>query len=332
MKRDKFYDNARGLGIFLLVFGHIFPYGSKVFAAIFSFHMPLFFIISGMLLNKHKERYVFDVCLKTGISYSFFLFVGLFLLFVRILLGDFTLYGGVRNFIVECIYHVGPDAGMVGSIWFLPILGISQIIALALLKMKARYFVKYRFYDVGILLLLSLVSIFIIAFIPNIFRVRTIFTTTLFVYLGLNWSSAIKKLVDSFRYKKIQLIILVPLWFYIALSNRTVNVAVPTYNNYVLFLLGALMGTYLVFLLSKFKFMNFSAFWGRNSLIIFATHGIWLYTLSMIEPNFNFTSQIQYNCFYTMASVAIIILCIPTYYVFKPLYSAYRNKLMIMLK
>lgn len=221
---------------------------------------------------------------------------------------------------------------MVGSIWFLPILGISQIIALALLKMKARYFVKYRFYDVGILLLLSLVSIFIIAFIPNIFRVRTIFTTTLFVYLGLNWSSAIKKLVDSFRYKKIQLIILVPLWFYIALSNRTVNVAVPTYNNYVLFLLGALMGTYLVFLLSKFKFMNFSAFWGRNSLIIFATHGIWLYTLSMIEPNFNFTSQIQYNCFYTMASVAIIILCIPTYYVFKPLYSAYRNKLMIMLK
>lgn len=94
MKRDKFYDNARGLGIFLLVFGHIFPYGSKVFAAIFSFHMPLFFIISGMLLNKHKERYVFDVCLKTGISYSFFLFVGLFLLFVRILLGDFTLYGG----------------------------------------------------------------------------------------------------------------------------------------------------------------------------------------------------------------------------------------------
>ena len=237
------------------------------------------------------------------------------------------MWGG-KNFIAECFYIVGPDAGMVGSIWFLPILGISQILALSLHKMKESHFCKCRLYDVGVIMFLAFCSIYVAAFLPSIFRVRTLFTTTLLVYLGVNWRNAIKKLVDSCPYKCLQLIVLVPLWFYIALSNRTVNVAVPVYNNYILFLLGALLGTYIVFLVSKFKFVNFVAFWGRNSLIIFATHGIWLYVCRVIEPYFELSYQSEFYCFYSVASVAIIILCIPTYYFFKPLFSVYRTALM----
>lgn len=45
------YDNAKGIGIILLVFGHLFTYGSIPFSVIFAFHMPLFFWISGTLFS-----------------------------------------------------------------------------------------------------------------------------------------------------------------------------------------------------------------------------------------------------------------------------------------
>lgn len=229
---------------------------------------------------------------------------------------------------MECIYNIGPDAGMVGSIWFLPILGISQIMALWLYKMKTKNFVKYRFYDVGVLALLAIASMYLIAFLPGVFRIRTIFTTTLFVYAGLNWSHFIKKRIDAVHHKRLCLFLIIPFWFYISLLNGNVNIASPVYNNYFLFVLGALSGIVMVFLLSKFDFMNFSTFWGKNSLIIFATHGIWLYVFRKIWSYFNFAFPMPSDCFYLLVSLSIILLCIPTYYFFRPLLAVYKTKMM----
>lgn len=53
-KRDLTIDAAKGCGILLVIFGHVchlHPYWS----IIYSFHMPLFFLIAGM--NFHPERY-----------------------------------------------------------------------------------------------------------------------------------------------------------------------------------------------------------------------------------------------------------------------------------
>ena len=53
MDRDKrlyYLDNARGLALLGVVVGHIFQYDSTLITWICSFHIPLFFIISGALL------------------------------------------------------------------------------------------------------------------------------------------------------------------------------------------------------------------------------------------------------------------------------------------
>lgn len=48
-------DAAKGIGIVLVVFGHfIFNYNDAVRNFIYSFHMPLFFIISGFLFKKRE--------------------------------------------------------------------------------------------------------------------------------------------------------------------------------------------------------------------------------------------------------------------------------------
>ena len=50
VKRVHYLDYAKGIAIILVVLGHIFSEGN-IKTYIYSFHMPLFFIISGYLFN-----------------------------------------------------------------------------------------------------------------------------------------------------------------------------------------------------------------------------------------------------------------------------------------
>jgi fucose 4-O-acetylase-like acetyltransferase len=50
---------AKGIGIFLVVVGHFYPetspdYWTQIKKVIYSFHMPLFFILSGYLYTHDK--------------------------------------------------------------------------------------------------------------------------------------------------------------------------------------------------------------------------------------------------------------------------------------
>lgn len=47
-------DTAKGLGIILMIIGHLDPPGSFLHRWIYSFHMPLFFILSGFVFNWKK--------------------------------------------------------------------------------------------------------------------------------------------------------------------------------------------------------------------------------------------------------------------------------------
>lgn len=57
MERLKYLDYAKGLAMIFVIFGHVVLTKSNEFRIwIYSFHMPLFFIISGCLLyNKYKK-------------------------------------------------------------------------------------------------------------------------------------------------------------------------------------------------------------------------------------------------------------------------------------
>ncbi|NBH25961.1 hypothetical protein D3Z60_09125 [Lachnospiraceae bacterium] len=48
-------DIAKGLGILLVIVGHLLPEDSWMRQIIYSFHMPLFMILSGMVVSDKKE-------------------------------------------------------------------------------------------------------------------------------------------------------------------------------------------------------------------------------------------------------------------------------------
>ncbi len=51
-KRLDFIDIAKGIGIILVVTGHLLPVAAGLHVLIYSFHMPLFFFLSGFFLRQ----------------------------------------------------------------------------------------------------------------------------------------------------------------------------------------------------------------------------------------------------------------------------------------
>ena len=49
-------DVAKGIGIILVFIGHLLSHDSYIGLTIYSFHMPLFFIVSGVFAKTYKDQ------------------------------------------------------------------------------------------------------------------------------------------------------------------------------------------------------------------------------------------------------------------------------------
>lgn len=56
-QRIAYIDLVKGIGILCVLFGHLIPNDGIVKPAIYSFHMPLFFILTGILLKKESIQF-----------------------------------------------------------------------------------------------------------------------------------------------------------------------------------------------------------------------------------------------------------------------------------
>ena len=114
-KRNQWVDVAKGIAIILMILGHAaIPNSFSRF--IYSFHMPLFFIASGMMTNwtKYSVKGFTKKKLKT-LAAPFFIYSGIVLL----LMNKF-LEGGEIPF---------SWSGWQGyALWFIPVLFVSLIL------------------------------------------------------------------------------------------------------------------------------------------------------------------------------------------------------------
>ncbi len=194
----------------------------------------------------------------------------------------------IRSLGAQIIFHIGSSEILTGSTWFLGILPISLILTFVLvqIKNKVRIVNNDIVKDVIIIILLSLLS-FLATKIP--FRIpfllNTIFTTTLFCHIGYNCKNYILKIINTECFKRLGWIsiLFVLLITYI---NGMVNVSIPTYGNYILFLVGAIAGITMVFWLSSFNFLRFLDYFGKNSLIIFCLHQIPIALFTLLANHF----------------------------------------------
>ena len=140
-KRFPEYDIAKGIGVILVAIGHSpgLPFGGLLW--IHSFHVPLYFFISGLFV-KDQDSVPFFTSLKKnikGLLLPYFIFSFLFLL-VDILFPDiYTDPRGELKFILT-------GQGSYGALWFFWVLFFERLILdilKRLIKHKAVLFVIY---------------------------------------------------------------------------------------------------------------------------------------------------------------------------------------------
>ncbi len=161
--RIDWIDCAKGIGMLLVVFGHTVRVpGSDaeqlVRGAIFSFHMPLFFILSGMTFHYSEDDAHFVRNTKRAAVHLLLPALAIFLLRTAVSLFESSDPIDWRSFFVEriqmLIYSSGVDMTVNGTVipafgmmWFLVVLFISRS-----LFDYQRYHLKRSMFHVTILL------------------------------------------------------------------------------------------------------------------------------------------------------------------------------------
>ena len=125
-KRDRSLDILRGIGIFLMVFDHV-GWGSIIHTYIQSFHMPLFFIVSGYLWKNEDLKSVVKKRIKTLIV-PYVVFAALFMLLER--LPVFNCISSLSNSVrAVLMYPTDMDNMPIApALWFLPCMFLSSAI------------------------------------------------------------------------------------------------------------------------------------------------------------------------------------------------------------
>ena len=122
-ERIEYVDIAKAVAIFLVVLGHTVTSNSDAKIIIYSFHMPLFFILAGFFLNDNNFNYSgIAVFINTKIKR---------LLVPYLIWGVIWMRLGVKNFalLLYGSYSSIIEAGSLSSLWFIPVLFTASVIA-----------------------------------------------------------------------------------------------------------------------------------------------------------------------------------------------------------
>lgn len=302
--RITYFDFAKGIGILLVVYGHIEYISDSTRGWISSFHMPLFFIISGMLMayKNEQEKPFINILKKRSkgilVPYLWFSLLYFFIDIMNVILKKIDMHTFIENAISSVTFYG------VSVLWFLPALFIAEIVAILLIKYTKRvylYVPAALAVAIGVYLLQIKISSFYDANINNLFIksfinfirvfIRGIIASSL-VVLGF---SLYQFVINKITTNKILCFLAGIILFVINLFTYKINDCVDFHyiilKNVPAFYLCAIIGSLSVVLISiavndgltkkltgklkRFKrFLPTTAvkFFGRNSLVIMATH------------------------------------------------------------
>ncbi|MBT8912844.1 acyltransferase family protein [Lactobacillus delbrueckii subsp. bulgaricus] len=306
-KRIVWLDTTKGIAIITVLMGHMST-GEQLRRYIYSFHMPLFFMISGILLyytGSYKKRTIKESILKLtqNLLYPYIMFsiiATVYAISVHVVKGRGAeviassitirfwqlLFSGKVNstigILIQCICDTISFSG-IKALWFLPTLFVGEILVITILKKCDS--------DKSIGVAVMAVLIFLVALLI----VKQFYLT------NSRWS---KQITVAFLMYVVLIIIrdiiaatFILIGFYLAkidLFNKLnmmhgalflvvdaimsqfngVDIFGGTIGNIVLFYFNALVGSLAVVVFSKELLENIKIleYMGKNSLVIFATH------------------------------------------------------------
>lgn len=294
-KRIEWIDIAKGMAIILMVISHTIP-NNHFMTLIFSFHMPLFIILSGYTYklpkNKSDLLYRFKKYVKRlFVPYIITLLICSFITFLK---SNVWAFGNFIKFLVKnFIWGNGADYTFlgirfvnVGPIWFLITLFFSKIIF---------DLINYKFSNKGVNFNIILYSFFLLggieiglsSWLPQCLDL--VFVFLFYLYIGYLFKKYYSKIKIN---KALLFIIAFTIWGLCLGININIELAVRKYPFGILSVIESLCASYCIIELCKTfdntKFINLIlTSIGKISLTILCIHSIEFFLIDWKSLNIN---------------------------------------------
>lgn len=249
MNRIKVLDNTKGFLILLIIIGHVFTEGF-LHDIIYTFHVPAFFIISGMTLKKQPIIQFISKKFRSLII-PMLSFEILFCISVKVFANDSQSPFGYLYNLVSLHFNCSVN-------WFLFTLFFASIISLILISCT-RYF-KWIFTCILIC------ATFILKNNGNYYinLLSKILIASVLILIGYSFRNYLLST------NKIAFIIAIILFSICVYLNSPIELSANQVNNYLLFLIGSVSGTYASMYICRYiRALNFV---GLLSLQIMLIH------------------------------------------------------------
>ena len=263
MLKDKlkfqWVDTLKTIGILAVILGHIAsPFGQFIF----SWHMPLFFVVSGFFIkfNLSFSDFFIKDFKRLMVPYFIFSFVGLGAEFLKRLL----LHREELNLLVEMkgiLFHMDMSSlsnhyGFV--LWFLPTLFFSRLFLFLIQKITHNVFYG----------LIVVVLLFVISFYVDLpFALDNALNSVIWVYIGFVYFN---------YYQQNKILYLLPILGALVLlffGLPVLNMADKIYSNEVLVIVWALSVIYtFILILKNIPDSSYFNQWGKYTMLLFVFH------------------------------------------------------------
>ena len=246
-KRLEYVDFARGMGVLLMVMGHV-GFGGKFSLFIHAFHMPVFFLFSGMFYRemplRERFRRRFDTLLRPYIIWG-----GIAFAIWYVLHGFFGYDAGSSA--ISRLKHLAvtntTGLPVAGALWFLTALFCCEMISAALLKMMKNKPYPWTMGTAALCLILgALMGGFLKGRTP--WGIAQGMVSVFFYCLGYFANS--RKLVQK-HIPLVWISLAMLAWAVLIFLNGDVNLRTSVYGFLPLFVLNAVLGGYFLLYIGR---------------------------------------------------------------------------------
>lgn len=281
-ERNNIIDITKGIGIFLVIWGHtVCPL--KLY--LFIFHVPLFFLLSGYFFNKSNSISVTLLKKSKSLIVPFFFF----LFFLRI--GFIVIHLINGSFSVNLLFPWKPmfPGITIGPLWFILSLFVTTLLFSIVSSLVRSDIIQFLVCFLFTWLGYTLFKLHI--HLP--LHIDSSLSMMLFFFIGtlINKKKILRKsinLLQSFGYS---LSLLTIFFLYSELYLPEIDVSVNKLDGVFLITIGLMiLGCFMILALSDLfnrvpLVGYYLAYIGQNSLTIFSTHIVFVFSTYLLFPN-----------------------------------------------
>ena len=311
-KRIEYLDSLKGFGIILVIINHILPSGHPIIKWMSDFHMPLFFVISGILLcysstlkNSCNTQFIikkFKDLILTYLKYMFVLII--FIFFLNYICNINYLYI-IPNIIKQTIFLEG-----YGPLWFIFCLFFAECLFKILNNLtKNNHYtlliciiISILIYQIDIHYYMNSASLIIRYLSTLLFVSLRSICACAFVSIGYEIAPYINKL--SKNKGALFTSVLIVLLSIVFISKETIIFSNIDYGHLIIFYVKAsiIVLAYITIFssITNRTFNNVLSFYGKNTSFILYTHE----SFFIVELFKNILSD--FNIIYTILAVILI--------------------------